>query len=36
MMGDNKHDSRYLGMIPKELMIVKVSCVLFSNKDDAL
>ena len=37
MMGDNRHDSydsRYLGMIPKELMIGKVSCVLFSNKDD--
>ena len=37
MMGDNRHDSydsRYLGMIPKELMIGKVQCVLFSNKDN--
>lgn len=37
MMGDNRNDSRdsrYIGFIPEEKIVGKVSCVLFSNKDD--
>lgn len=37
MMGDNRNDSRdsrYFGFIPEEKIIGKVSCVLFSYKDD--
>lgn len=36
MLGDNRNDSRdsrYMGFIPEENIIGKVSCVLFSNKD---
>ncbi|MCB4807945.1 signal peptidase I [Tamlana sp. 62-3] len=37
MLGDNRkqsRDSRYFGFLPEEKIIGKVSCVLFSNKDD--
>lgn len=37
MMGDNRNDSqdsRYIGLIPEEKIVGKVSCILFSNKDD--
>ncbi|MFL1011695.1 signal peptidase I [Flavisericum labens] len=37
MMGDHRkdsRDSRYMGFIPEENIIGKVSCVLFSNKDN--
>ncbi|MEI6866711.1 signal peptidase I [Flavicella sp.] len=37
MMGDHRNgsmDSRYWGFVPKERIIGKVSCVLFSNKDN--
>ncbi|MCR8667556.1 signal peptidase I [Aestuariibaculum sp. M13] len=36
MLGDNRNDSRdsrYMGFIPEENIIGKVSCILFSNKD---